>query len=176
MVRRDIIVPGQRGSQVLMARCTDCLVYLASVAPRAIIGLPFFVRYGLVVLPDPGCFSLVQDLCQGSPSDEFDYKCPPPEARTPLDMAGSRELERDVNGVEHDMQLCRPMQGLATTSCVNDKNLNAAEVHQELVTIDILDGFLPTQELQQSSHLHDPLLGVSSHELATCEGVEMNFF
>ena len=67
MVRSDIIVPVQRGSQVVMARCADCLVYLASVGPRAILGLPFFARYGLVVLPDPGCFALVEDLCQGGP-------------------------------------------------------------------------------------------------------------
>ena len=61
-------------------------------------------------------------------------------------------------------------------SCVDGKNLNATEVHQELVTIDISDSLLQLQELQQSSSLHDPLLGVSSHELATCEGAEMNFF
>ena len=93
----------------MMARCADCLVYLASVGPRAILGLPFFARYGLVVLPDPGCFALVEDLGQGGPWDDFDYKCPPPEARTSLHMAGNRELERDVNGVEHDGQLCRPI-------------------------------------------------------------------
>ena len=176
VVRSDIIVPVQRGSQVMMARCADCLVYLASVGPRAILGLPFFARYGLVVLPDPGCFALVEDLCQGGPWDEFDYKCPPPEARTSLHMAGNRELERDVNGMEHDKQLCRPMQGSATMLCVDDKNLNATEVHQESVTIDISDSLLQLQELQRSSSLHDPLLGGSSHELATCEGAEMNFF
>ena len=65
-------------------------VYLASVGQRAILGLPLFARYGLVVLPDPGCFALVEDLFQGGPWDEFDYKCPPPEARTSLNMAGSR--------------------------------------------------------------------------------------
>ena len=124
VVRSDIIVPVQRGSQVLMVRCADCLVYLASAGPRAILGLPFFARYGLVVLPDPGCFALVEDLCQGSPRDEFDYKCPHPEARTSSHMVGSRERERDVNEVEHDGQLCRPMQGSATMSCVDDKNLN----------------------------------------------------
>ena len=48
VVRSDIIVPVQRASQVVMARCADCLVYLASVGPRAILGLPFFARYGLV--------------------------------------------------------------------------------------------------------------------------------
>ena len=58
VVRSDIIVPVQRGSQVVMARCADCLVYLASVGPRAILGLPFFARYGLVFLSDPGCFAL----------------------------------------------------------------------------------------------------------------------
>ena len=170
VVRSDIIVPVQRGSQIVMARSADCLVYLASVGPRAILGLPFFARYGLVVLLDPGCFA------QGSPWDEFDYNCPPPEAPTPLDMVGSRELEQDVNGMEHDMQLCRPMQGSATMSCVDDKNLNATEVQQELVTIDISDSLLQLQELQQSSSCHDPLLGGSSHEMATCEGAEMNFF
>ena len=76
VVRSDVIVPVQRGSQVVMARCAGCLVYLASVGPRAILGLPFFARYGLVVLPDPGCFALVEDLCQGGPWDEFDYKFP----------------------------------------------------------------------------------------------------
>ena len=105
----------------MMARCADCLVYLASVGPRAILGLPFFAQYGLVVLRDPGRFALVEDLCQGGPWDEFDYKCPPPEARTPFDMAGSRKLERDVNEVEHDGQLCRPMLGSAAMSCVDDK-------------------------------------------------------
>ena len=169
VVRSDIIVPVQRGSQVVMARCAGCLVYLVSVGPRAILGLPFFARYGLVVLPDPGCFALVEDLCQGGPWDEFDYKCPPPEARTSLHMAGNRGLERDVNGMEHDKQLCRPMQGSATMSCVDDKNLNATEVHQELVTIDISDSLLQLQELQQSSSLHDPVLGVSSHELCRDE-------
>ena len=93
-----------------------------------------------------------------------------------MHSAGSREPERDVNGVEHDMQLCRPMQGSATMSCVDDKNLNTTKVHQELVTVDISESLLQLQELQQSSSLHDPLLGVSSHELATCEGAEMNFF
>ena len=177
MVRSDIIVPVQRGSQVVMARCADCLVYLATVGLRAILGLPFFARYRLVVLPDPGCFALVEDLCQGGPWDDFDHKCPPPEARTSLHMAGNRELERDVNRVEHDMQLCRPMQGSATMPCVDDKNLNATEVHEEFVTIDISGSLLQLQELQQSSSFHDPLLGVnvSSHELATCEGAEIFF-
>ena len=175
VVRSEIIVPVQRCSQVVMARCADCLVYLASVRPRAILGLPVFAWYGLVVLPDPGCFALVDDLCQGGPWDEFDYKCPL-ESRTPLEMAGSRELERDVNGVEHDMQLCRPMQGSATMSCVDDKNLNAHEVHRELVTVDISESLAQLQELHESSSLYDPLLGVSSHELAACEGAELNFF
>ena len=120
-----------------MARCADCLVYLASVGPQAILDLPSLARYGLVVLPDRGCFALVEDLCQGGPWDEFDFKCPPAEARTPWDMADSQELEQDVNGLEHDVQLCHPMQGSATMSCVDDKNLNAREVHCELVTIDI---------------------------------------
>ena len=176
VVRSDIIVPVQRGSQFLMARCADCLVYLASVGPQAILGLPFFARYGLVVLPDPGCFALVEDLCQGGQWDEVDYKCPHPEARTPLDIAGSWELEQDVNGLEHDWQLCRPMQVSATMSCVDDKNLNATEVHEELVTINLSDSLLQLQELQESSSLHDPPLGVSSHECATCEGAGMNFF
>ena len=174
--RSDIIVPVQRGSQVVMACCADCFGYLASVGPRAILGLPFFARYGLVVLPDPECFALVEDLCQGRPWDDFDYKCPPPEARAPSLMAGNRELEVDVNGMDHDKQLCRPIQGWATTSCVDDKNLNATEVHEELVTINISDSLLQLQELHESSSLHDSLLGVSSHELATCEGAEMNFF
>ena len=102
VVRSDIIVPVQRGSQFVMARCADCLVYLASVGLRAVLGLPFFPRYGLVVLPDPGWFALVEDLCQGGPRDEFDDKCPPPEARTPLHLAGSRVIERNVHGMEHD--------------------------------------------------------------------------
>ena len=92
-----------------------------------------------------------------------------------MHMAGNRELERDVNGMEHDKHLCCPMQGAATMSCVDGKNLNATEVHQELVTIDISDSLLQLQELQQSSSLHDPLVGVSSHELATCEGAEIIF-
>ena len=33
VVRGDIMVPVQRGSQVVMARCADCLVGLASVGP-----------------------------------------------------------------------------------------------------------------------------------------------
>ena len=176
VVRSDIIVPVQRGSQVVMARCADCLVYLASVGPRAILGLPFFAWYGLVVLPDPGCFALVEDLGHGGGWHKFDYKCPPPEARTLLHMAPYRELERDVNGVEHDGQLRHPMQGSATISCMDDKNLNATEVHEELVTIDISDSLLQLQELHESSSLHDPLFGVSSHELATFEGAEVNFF
>ena len=175
VVQSDIIVPVQRGSQVVMAHCADCLVYLASVGPRAILGLPFFARYGIVVLPDPGCFAFVEDLCQGDPWDEFDYKCPPPEARAPLLTAGSRELAGDVNGMEHDKQLCSPMQGSVTMSCVDDKNSNATEVHEELVTLDFSDSLLQLQELHESSSLHDPLLGVPSHELATCEGAEMNF-
>ena len=117
----------------------------------------------------------MEDLGQGGPWDEFDYKCPPLEARTSLHMAGNREFERDVNGVEHDMQLCRPMQGSTTMSCLDDKNLNAHEVHRELVTVDISESLAQLQELQQSSSLHDPLLGVPSHELATCEGAEMNY-
>ena len=68
---------------------------------------------------------MAEDPCQGGPWDEFDYKCPPLRARTSLHMAGNRELERDVNGVEHDGQLCGLMQGLAEMSCVDDKNLNA---------------------------------------------------
>ena len=175
MVRSDIIVPVQRGSQVVMARCPDCLVFLASIGPQAILGLSLFARYGPVVLPDPGCFALVEDLCQGGPWDEFDCKCPPPEGQTSVHMAGNRELERDVNEVEHDGQFCRPMQGSTTMSCVDDKNLNATEVHQELVNIDISHSLLQLQELQESSSLHDPLLGVSSHEFATFEGAEMNF-
>ena len=158
-----------------MARCADCLVFLASVGPQALFGLPFLARYGLVVLPDPGCFAFVENLCQGGPWDELDYKCRPPEARTLLHLAGTRELERNVHGMEHDKQLCRTMQGSATMSCVDDKNLNATEVHQELVTIDISDSLLQLQELQQSSSLHDPLLGVSSHELAVCEVAEAFF-
>ena len=174
--RSDIIVPVQSGSQVVMARCADCLVYLASVGPRAILGLPFFARHGLVVLPDPGCFALVEDLCRGGPWDEFDYKCPPQEARQSLHMAGSRKLERDVTSLEHDGQLCRPMQGSATISCVDDKNLNAHEVHRELVTVDISESLAQLQELQESSSCHDPLLGDSFREMATCEGAEMICF
>ena len=150
VVQSDIIVPVQRGSQVVMARCANGLVHWASVSPRAILGLPFLARYGVVVLPDPGCFALVEDLCQGGPWNEFDYKCPPLEAQTSLHMAGNRELERDVNGVEHDGQLCRPMPCSATMSCVDDKNLNTTEVQQELVTIDISHSSLQLQELQQS--------------------------
>ena len=90
-------------------------------------------------------------------------------------MVGNWELERDVNGVEHDKQLCRPKQGTTTMSCVDDKNLDATEVHEELVTIDILDSLLQLQELHESSSLHDPLFGVSSHQLATCEGADINF-
>ena len=71
VVQSDIILPVQRGSQVVMAPRADCLVYLASVGPRAILCFPIFSRYGLVVLPDPGCFPLVEDLCQGGPWDEF---------------------------------------------------------------------------------------------------------
>ena len=119
---------------------------------------------------------MVEDLGQGGPWGEFDYKCPPPEARTPLDMAGSRELEQDLNDFEHDGQLCRLMQGSATMPCVDDKNLNAHEVHRELVTVDISESLAQLQELQESSSCHDPLLGVSSHECATYEGAEMNFF
>ena len=146
VVRIDIIVPVQNGSQVVMALCADYSVYLASAGPRAILVLPFFSPYGLVVLPDPGCFALVEDLRQGGSWDEFDYKCPPPEARTPFDMAVSRELERDVNEMEHDGQLCRPMQGSATMSCVDDKNLNAHEVHRELVTVDISESLAQLRE------------------------------
>ena len=159
-----------------MARCADCLVYLASVGSRAILGLPFLCPVRACCPPDPGCLALVDDLCQGGPWNYFDYKCPPPEARAPLLMAGSRDLARDVNGMEHDKQLCRPMQGSAAMSCVDDKNLNATEVHEELVTIDISDSLLQLQELHESSSLHDRVLGLSSHELATCEGAEMNFF
>ena len=127
MVRSDITMPVQRGPQVVMARCSDCCVYLASVRPRPILGLPFFGRYGFVVLPDPGCFALVEDLCQGGPWDEFDCKCPPPEARPPLQLAGSRKLEQDVNSVEHNRQLCSPMQGSMAVSCVDKRNLKATE-------------------------------------------------
>ena len=104
VVRSDIIVPVQSSSQVVMARSADCLVYLASVRPRGILGLPFDARYGLVVLSDPGCFALVGDLCQGLPWDDFDYKCPPPEAQAPLHLAGSQQLDWDVDGAGHDRQ------------------------------------------------------------------------
>ena len=63
-----------------------------------------------------------------------------------------------------------------TTSCVDEKNLNATQVHQELVTINISDSLLQLPELQQYSSFRDPLLGVSSHELATFEGAKMNVF
>ena len=105
----------------------------------------------------------MEDLFPGGPWDEFDYKCPHPEALTSLHMAASRQLERDVNGLEHDGQLCPPMQVSATMSCVDDKNLITTEVHKELVTIDISDSLLQLQEVNESSSLHDPLLGVSSH-------------
>ena len=68
------------------------------------------------------------------------------------------------------------MQGSTTMSCVDDKNLNATEVHEELATIDISDSLLQLQELHESCSLQDPLLGVCSYELATGEGAEMNFF
>ena len=78
----------------------------------------------------------------------------------------------------HDKQLCRPMQGSAAMSCLDDRNLNATEVHQELVTIDNSDSLLQLKELQQSSSFHDQSLGVnvSSHELAKFEGAVINFF
>ena len=41
-------------------------------------------------------------------------KCPLPEARTSLHMAGNRERERGVNWVVHHGQLCCPMQGSGT--------------------------------------------------------------
>ena len=81
----------------------------------------------------------MEDLYQGGPWDDFDYKCPPLEAKPPLHLVGSRQLEGNVNGVEHDRQLCCPMQGSAAMSCVDNKNLNATEVHQELGTIYISD-------------------------------------
>ena len=61
------LCPCKEVPRSLMARCADCLVYMASVGPRAILGLPFFACYGFVVLPDRGCFALVEDLCQGGP-------------------------------------------------------------------------------------------------------------
>ena len=54
--------------------------------------------------------------------------------------------------------------------------LNATEGHRELVTVDISDSLLQLQELQESSSLLAPNWGVSSHELATFEGAEMNSF
>ena len=91
-------------------------------------------------------------------------------------MADRQELEPHVNWEEHDLQLCCLMQGSGTMSCVDDRNLNATEMHEELVTIDISDSLLQPQELHESSSLYDPLLGVSSHECSTCEGGEMMFF
>ena len=135
VVRSDVIVPVQRGSRVVMARCADGLVYSASVGTRAILGLTFSARYGLVVLPDPGCFALVEDFPEGGPWDELDYKCPPPEARAPLHLAGNRELERDVNGVEHDGQLCPPIQDRATMSCANNKNLRPLGCSKSVVLL-----------------------------------------
>ena len=172
----DIIVPVQRGSQVVMARCADCFVYLASVGPRAILGLAFSARYGLVVLPDPGCLTVLEYLFQGSPSDKFDCKSRPPETQTPLQPAGSRELERDVKGVENYRQLCRPMQGSAAVCYSDNKNLNASQGRHKLVSIDISDSSLQLQELQQSSSLQQSPWGVSSHELAPFEGAKMNAF
>ena len=61
-------------------------------------------------------------------------------------------------------------------STMDDKNLNATEVHQELATVDVSESSPQLQELQEFSSCHDPLLGVSCHELATCEGAEMNCF
>ena len=118
----------------------------------------------------------MEDLYQGGPWDDFDYKFPPPEAQPPLHIAGSRKLERYVNGMEHDRQLCRPMQGSDAVSWVDDKNWNATEVHQEIVTIDSSESLLQLQELQQSLSLQDPRLGVSSHELSAFEGAEMKLF
>ena len=109
VVRSDIIVPVQRSSLVVMARCADRLVYSASVGPRAILGLPFFARYRLVVLSDLGCFVLVEDLCQGGPWDEFGYECSPPEAQTSLYMAGSRSLS--------GMSMRRSMTGSCAALC-----------------------------------------------------------
>ena len=109
-------------------------------------------------------------LCQGGPWDEFDYKCPPLDAWPPLHLAGSQQLRRDVIGPEHDRQLshpCCPMQGSATMSCVDDKNINATEVQQELVTIDISESLLQLQELQESSSLQHPLLDICSLELTS---------
>ena len=45
------------------------------------------------------------------------------------------------------------MQGSATMSCVDDKNLNAHEVHNELVTVDISESLAQLQELQESSSI-----------------------
>ena len=73
-------------------------------------------------------------------SSEFNDKCPHPEARPSLHLAGNRELNGD--GVEHDTQLCRPIPGSSEVSCVDNQNLNATQMHQELVTIHISDSLL----------------------------------
>ena len=61
-------------------------------------------------------------------------------------------------------------------SCVDDENFNATEGHQEIVTIDPSDSFLQLQELQESSSWQDPIVAVSSHELATFIDAEMDSF
>ena len=68
------------------------------------------------------------------------------------------------------------MQASAAMSCEDHKNLNAPELQQQLVTIDISERLLQLQELQESSPLHDPLSGVSSHELATFDSAKTNCF
>ena len=58
--RSDIIVPVQRGSQLVMAPCANCLVYLASVGPRAILGLPSLCPVWTCCLTGSGmlCFGI----------------------------------------------------------------------------------------------------------------------
>ena len=43
-------ITGSEEEMLRVPQRSDCLVYLASVGPRAILGLPFSARYGLVVL------------------------------------------------------------------------------------------------------------------------------
>ena len=61
-VRVTILLPVHTCAGVVVARCVNAFLHLASVGPRVILGYPFLTRYGFALLPSQGQLAFEEEL------------------------------------------------------------------------------------------------------------------
>ena len=112
VVKGDVLVPIDSDG-VVITRCRDATIYIASVGPCCILGFPFFSRYGIQVNIDPPCFRFTEFQDVSAPphlGDNIEIRGPQPPIRvqTPESIGGCftdvfpwgawpRDTEADTN-------------------------------------------------------------------------------